>query len=437
MVVVDTGRGLGSGFVYDELGTIVTNYHVIEGAQKIVVRFADKSTADVAGYLAIAVGKDLAILRVNPQGRTMQPLRVAGEQPKKAEEVFAFGAPRGLASTVTNGIVSSVRQGSELRDNFKAMTGVDVYTEHQHYDLDAVWIQTTAPISGGNSGGPLVNRQGEVVGLNTWNRTDGQNLNFAISVEHVKKMMESTQSGVQPLASLPKPRKETVSAGTSEKTLAYWNEIGKINRTLFDRLRHTPRPHVPPLKKRTAAFFAKLAVYYKKVADFLPETAHKLRALDMAGVDGDVVLLVTADAFQLEQTADDLRKLSIEAEIGRYVHIFDMDQIHKKSYGRFDFVNIGAAYERMRLLLSARYQVQFPNIAGDAGAPKKAKSSDESEPDDDREKQASGKLKLAKQLLEAGKRDAARERLEKILDEYPGTAAAEAAEAALAELDGE
>jgi S1-C subfamily serine protease len=436
VVVVDTGRALGSGFVYDEAGTIVTNYHVIEGAKQIVVRFADKSTANVTGYLAIATGKDLAILRIAPQARILKPLRVTSEQPKKAEEVFAFGAPRGLASTVTNGIVSSVRQGTELRDNFKAMTGIDVYTDHQHYDLDAVWIQTTAPISGGNSGGPLVNRQGEVVGLNTWNRTDGQNLNFAISIEHVKKMMESTQSGVQPLASLPKPRKQSASAGDSDKTLAYWNEIGKINRSLFDRLRHTSRPHVPSARKRTPGFFAKLAVYYKRVADFLPDTAHKLRELDMAGVDGDLVALATADALQLEQTAAELRQLSIEAEIGRFVHIVDMDQIHKKTYGRFDFVNIGAAYEKMRLALSSRYQVQFPNISGDAAAPKKVKSSDD-DSGEEAEKQASGKLKLAKQLIEAGKRDAARERLEKILEDYPGTAAAEEAEAALAELDAE
>src|SRR5262249_35007743 len=154
--------------------------------KKAVVRFADKSTADVTGFLAIAVGKDLAILRINSQGHVLKPLKVATDRPKKAEEVFAFGAPRGLESTVTNGIVSSVRQGTELRDNFKATTGADLYTEQLHYDLDAIWLQTTAPISGGNSGGPLVNRQGEVVGLNTWNRTDGQNLNFAISIEHVK-----------------------------------------------------------------------------------------------------------------------------------------------------------------------------------------------------------------------------------------------------------
>lgn len=439
VVVVDIGRGLGSGFIYDEQGTIVTNYHVIEGAKKAVVRFADQTTADVTGYLVIAPGKDLAILRINPQGRTLKPLRVASERPKKAEEVFAFGAPRGLASTVTNGIVSSVRQGTELRDNFKAMTGVDIYTEHQHYDLDAIWLQTTAPISGGNSGGPLVNRQGEVVGLNTWNRTDGQNLNFAISVEHVKKMMESTQSGVQSLASLPKPRHETHStaAGGGEKTLAYWNEIGKINRSLFDRLKHTPRPHVPPRNKRTPMFFSKLSAYYKKVADFLPDTAHKLRNLDMTGVDGNLVLLATADALQLEQTANDLRKLSIEAEIGNYVHIYDMDQIYKKSYGRFDFVAIGLAYDQMRLLLSQRYQTQFPNIAADAAAPKKAKpSKDEADgDDDDREKQAAGKLKQAKQLLDAGKRDAARDWLEKIMEDFPGTKAAEQAEAMLDKLD--
>ncbi|HET6879489.1 MAG TPA: trypsin-like peptidase domain-containing protein [Pirellulales bacterium] len=431
LVVVDVGDGLGSGFVYDEQGTIVTNYHVIEGAKKATVRFADKSTADVVGFLVVAPGKDLALLRINSQGRTLKPLRTATDRPQKAEEVFAFGAPRGLESTVTNGIVSAVRQGTELRDNFKATTGVDIYTDHQHYDLDAIWIQTTAPISGGNSGGPLVNRRGEVVGLNTWNRTDGQNLNFAISIEHVKKMMESTQSGVQPLASLPKPRKPTHTHGPVDKTLAYWNEIGKINRALYDRLKRTPRPHIPPRGKRTPAFFVKLAGYYKKVADFLPESAHKLRNLDMAGVDADLVLTATNDALHLENTASTLRKLSIDAEIGTFVIIYDMDEIYKQT----------AVYDLMRLTLSSRYQVQFPNIASDAGVPKaKSKSADEKDADDpeaQREKDAAGKLKLAKNLLAAGKRDAARERLEQLLEEFPGTKAAEEAERELAKLDDE
>lgn len=429
LVVVDIGGGLGSGFVYDDQGTIVTNYHVIEGAKKATVRFSDKSQADVVGFLVISPGKDLAVLRINPQGRNLKPLRLAASRPQKAEEVFAFGAPRGLESTVTNGIVSAVRLGTELRDNFKTTTGQDVYTNHQHYDLDAVWIQTTAPISGGNSGGPLVNHRAEVVGLNTWHRTDGQNLNFAISIEHVKRMMESTQSGPQPLASLPPPRRSTHTHGPADKTLAYWDEIGKINRALYDRVRRTPRPHVPPLRKRSPAFFTKLAAYYKKVADFLPDTAHKLRNLDIAGVDGDLVLVATNDALQLENIARTLRKLSIDAEIGTRVSIYDMDEIYKQT----------ALYDLIRLTLSGRYQVQFPNIAGDAGQPKaKAKSTDDADPADteaEREKEAKGKLRLAKNLLAAGKRDAARERLEQILEEYAGTKAAEEAETELEKLD--
>lgn len=229
----------------------------------------------------------------------------------------------------------------------------------------------------------------------------------------------------------PPPRRPTHTHGPADKTLAYWNEIGKINRALYDRLKRTPRPHIPPLRKRSPAFFTKLAAYYKKVADFLPDTAHKLRNLDIAGVDGDLVLVATNDALQLENIASTLRKLSIDAEIGTHVRIYDMDEIYKQT----------ALYDVIRLTLSARYQVQFPNIAGDAGQPKaKSKSTDGASTADseaDREKDAAGKLKLAKNLLTAGKRDAARERLEQILEEYPGTKAAEEAERALEKLDDE
>ena len=112
--------------------------------------------------------------------------------------MLTFGAPLGFDSTVSNGIVSSVCTDTELREIFKKLTGSDSYVERQHYDLDAVWIQTTAPISGGNSGGPLVNLRGEVVGLNTRALVIGQHMNFAISAEHIQGMLASSQSGVRP-----------------------------------------------------------------------------------------------------------------------------------------------------------------------------------------------------------------------------------------------
>ncbi|HEX7449602.1 MAG TPA: trypsin-like peptidase domain-containing protein, partial [Pirellulales bacterium] len=318
VVIVDIESSLGSGFVYDTEGTIVTNYHVIEGATKAHVKFADKTVAEVTGFLAIAPGKDLALLRIDPVGHVLRPLRVAPARPHKGESVLAFGAPRGLGSTVSDGIVSSIRQGTELRDVFKQMTGVDVYIEHQRYDLDAWWIQTTAPISGGNSGGPLVNARGEVVGLNTWHRTDGQNLNFAISAEHIARMMNA-QSGLQPLASLPPPRESTLAAGKPQRTLEYWEDVSRINRTLAGRIKKLKQPPIPDDPQRLLAMFPRISGTCKKLGEMMPEAAARLKALKIDDVDEELVRLVTVDALTLEKIGENLRDLAVDIKLMKKV----------------------------------------------------------------------------------------------------------------------
>lgn len=448
VVIVDIETGLGSGFVYDTLGTIVTNYHVIEGAKKAQVRFADKTTAEVTGFLAIAPGKDLAVLRINPAGRALKPLRVAPTRPHKGESVLAFGAPRGLGSTVSDGIVSSIRQGTELRDVFKQMTGVDVYTEHQRYDLDAWWIQTTAPISGGNSGGPLVNRRGEVVGLNTWHRTDGQNLNFAISAEHIERIMSGTQSGVQPLANLPPPREKSLAAGTPRRTLEYWEEVSRINRGLAGRLKKLRQPPIPDDPRMLVAMFPKISGTCKKMGDMLPEAAAKLKALKIDDVDGELVALVTSDALSLEKIGENLRDLAIDIKLMKKVIVpIDTEIVAKKAFGKFDDMELGAAYDVLRIKLTNRYGLTFSSLLTDGPRTKSPKSGDAvasadepatpedgaSPADAEREKRASSKLKLAKQLHGDGKTEVAKQRLQKIVDDFAGTQAAEEAQRLLKE----
>lgn len=449
VVIIDIGTSLGSGFVYDMQGTIVTNYHVIEGAKKAEVKFADKTSAEVTGFLAIAPGKDLALLRINPAGHALRPLRVAQSRPHKGESVLAFGAPRGLGSTVSDGIVSSLRQGTELRDVFKQMTGVDVYTEHQHYDLDAFWIQTTAPISGGNSGGPLVNLRGEVVGLNTWHRTDGQNLNFAISAEHIGRMMSGTQSGVQPLANLPPPREQTLAAGTPQRTLEYWEEVSRINRTLAGRIKKLRQPPIPDDPRMLVAMFPKISGTCKKLGEMLPEAAAKLKALKIDDVDQELVGLVTVDALTLEKIGENLRDLAVDVKLlKKVVAPLDTEILAKKAYGKYDDLELGAAYDVLRIKLTNRYGMTFASLLADGPRTKPSKaneavaSADESPPADggpspadaEREKKASAKLQLAKQLQTSGKTDAAKARLQKIIDEFAGTKAAEEAAKLLKEL---
>jgi hypothetical protein len=459
-VTHERGSGIGSGFPLDDQGTFVTNYHVIEGAKSAKIKIHDQ-TFDVQGYLAILPGKDIAILRADLRGVPVAPLKLATTKPEKGEAVLTFGAPLGFDSTVSNGIVSSVRRGDELREIFKRLSGGrDAYVEDEHYDLDAVWVQTTAPISGGNSGGPLVNLRGEVVGLNTWGVVGGQNLNFAISAEHIQKLLATSQSGVQPLADLPPPREVKLAAGRAERTLEYWNEAARINRSLSARLKKIRQPEVPNNKSKLMALFPKLAGIYKKMGEYFPDTASKLKALKIDDVDQELVVLVTSDAVVLEKLGEVVRRMSADVKLLnlKEVAIFDLDTLMKKAYGKFDDMELGVAYDVMRINLTNRYGLTFNSIFD---APKKANSAastgdDETGSTDDdapaagsgddassvaaathadpkREKDAASKLVLAKRLKEAGKADVARQRLARIVKEYAGTEAAKEAQALLDE----
>lgn len=461
-VTLERGGGIGSGFPLDDQGTFVTNYHVIEGAKSAKIKIHDK-TFDVKGYLAISPGKDLAILRADLERTPVAPLKLAAAKPQKGETVLTFGAPLGFDSTVSNGIVSSVRTGNELQAIFKRMSGGrDAYVEDQHYDLDAVWVQITAPISGGNSGGPLVNLRGEVVGLNTWGVVGGQNLNFAISAEHIQKLLATSQSGLQPLAGLPAPRKERLAAGSAERTLEYWNEAARINRGLSNRLRKIRQPAVPNNARQLMALFPKLAGIYKKMAEYFPDAARKLKALKIDDVDQELVVLVTGDAIVLEHLGDEVRRMSADIKQLnlKRVAIFDFETLSKKQYGDFEGADLGTAYDAMRIVLTSRYGLTFNSIfdarkanasasddAGDQHDGEQhnddahaAGSSDDSasvaaggEVDPKREKDAAKKLALAKQLKQAGKAAVARERFARIVKDYAGTEAAKEAEALLAE----
>lgn len=216
VVRIDAGASIGSGFVVDPSGLVVTNHHVVEGARSANVLFKDGSSARVTGYQGVDVAKDIVLLKLDP-GPQRTALSVRRELPRKGEAVAAFGAPQGLDFSVSQGIVSAVRTDKEIQKSVRDLTG------QSERALDMLWIQTTAAISGGNSGGPLVDMHGEVVGINTKTRTHGQNLNFAVSCQDVAQLVsESFANPLQSLASLPNtkpssPRRTTpVSTSSSD-----------------------------------------------------------------------------------------------------------------------------------------------------------------------------------------------------------------------------
>ncbi len=159
----------------------MTNHHVIADAKQANVVFRDGKRISALGFVAVKPQWDLAILVIRDNPQTVVPLSVIPVAPQKGDRVLALGSPEGLSGSISEGIVSSLRSGDELVTTFKERYGRDVYTEVFRYDPGMNWIQTTAPISHGNSGGPLVNDEGEVVGVNTLSSVTGQNLNFAVS----------------------------------------------------------------------------------------------------------------------------------------------------------------------------------------------------------------------------------------------------------------
>ena len=169
-VVGQYGDSLGSGFVVDKSGQIVTNYHVIEGAKSATAVFRTKEEFEIKGYWALDPLSDLAVLQIDCPADKLHPVTLAKELPKKGEAVAAFGAPYGLDFSYTKGDVSALREGTEFKRKGQ-------------------YIQTSAAISQGNSGGPLTNMKGEVVGVNSFKRASGENLNFAISAMDVTSIL--------------------------------------------------------------------------------------------------------------------------------------------------------------------------------------------------------------------------------------------------------
>ncbi len=210
VVRIETDRGAGSGFFVDR-DLVVTNYHVIKDASEATAKVGEE-TYRILGFLAAERGKDLALLRVDrPQGGPHLP--IASELPEKLEEVYAFGSPLGLQGTVTRGEVSAVRTCREIRQDTRRTLPVKFAPE---LDDDLTLIQTTAPISPGNSGGPLLNSFGEVVGVNTLASSafiSAQNVNFAIACVDVKAFVARSKGNpLRPLASLMPPQVKKLQA---------------------------------------------------------------------------------------------------------------------------------------------------------------------------------------------------------------------------------
>jgi tetratricopeptide (TPR) repeat protein len=155
----------GSGFFID-VDRIVTNRHVIEGAYRAEVHSSNGSVYAVKGVLAVDAEGDITLLKIDTPAVAVRPLPLDKTTPQEGESIVVIGSPLGLEGSVTNGIVSAVR---------------DIPTFGRI-------IQITAPISSGSSGSPVVNMHGQVIGIATLQITGGQSVNFAIPSERISQL---------------------------------------------------------------------------------------------------------------------------------------------------------------------------------------------------------------------------------------------------------
>jgi S1-C subfamily serine protease len=192
---------LGSGFVVNDNGIIATNYHMIEGARSVKIRFHDGQEQDATGWVAISETKDLALIQCPMPRETLRPLSLSASTPSKGAAVYAFGNPEGLEASVSDGIVSAIRKMPRVSDES---------------DEELFLIQTTASISHGSSGGPLVDSNGLVIGVVSCFFREGQNLNFAISQKHVRELMSRALGQPNPWAALPPPKPDPAAIAQAE-----------------------------------------------------------------------------------------------------------------------------------------------------------------------------------------------------------------------------
>ena len=183
-------RGTGSGFVIDKEGYILTNYHVVEGADRITVKFHNDPKEYQARLVGAAPPLDVALLKVDAPKERLVPL-VLGDSDtiRVGQKAIAMGNPFGLEFTVTQGIVSAIRENpGAIGDESGLVPQV---------------IQTDAAINPGNSGGPLLNSRGEVIGINTaiftptgqFGAAQFAGVGFALPINLVKQCLPEMRAG--------------------------------------------------------------------------------------------------------------------------------------------------------------------------------------------------------------------------------------------------
>ena len=204
------GESTGTGFVIDDKGSILTNAHVVEDAQRVRVQFADDKIAE-AKIKGRDRSSDLALLEVDPEGLDLKPLALGTSRDVQVgDPTVAIGNPFGLSRTLTTGVISAKQRQIDAPDGFQIR---DV-------------LQTDAAINPGNSGGPLIDASGKVIGVNSAIRTEGGGsigIGFAVPIDTAKRILPDLRT---------KGRVERAYLGVSTATVLPENNL-RVDRGAF------------------------------------------------------------------------------------------------------------------------------------------------------------------------------------------------------------
>lgn len=196
---------VGSAFLALEDGVAVTAWHVIHDARSVVAKFANEDRYEITGFIDKDEKRDLALFRIECRGQ--RPLvSICDAAPMVGSRAYVLGAPKGFEFSFTDGMISQIQR-------------VDGFQQYQ----------VSCPISAGNSGGPVVNDSGQVMGVTSWTKMDAQNLNFAIPGNYVRSLDPSKP--ITPWASSSRRRSNRSGAAPREPDAA---QTGGPNKGLPD-----------------------------------------------------------------------------------------------------------------------------------------------------------------------------------------------------------
>ena len=263
--------GVGSGFVWSDDGHVVTNHHVVNDVDRIIVTFADGSEYR-AELLGSDQASDIAVLKIEPGDRVLRPLALSdSEDLRVGQTAVALGTPFGQRFTMTTGIVSAL--GRTIRSGSSGYSNPEI-------------VQTDAPLNPGNSGGPLLNRAGEVIGINAQISTPtgvSAGVGFAVPINTAKRVVPSLiRDGSYQYSYLG------ISAATLNSDLAEANSLPVSTRGAL----------LVGIVKGSPADYAGLVAGERQEVDGMPswvggDVVTAIDGVPVTGMDGLVTYLVT------------------------------------------------------------------------------------------------------------------------------------------------